>query len=70
MSLRPLVAGAQVRNLPLKNVALTPNGVASLPLPPDLEPGSYELTVEARDARTREPLGALYATIVVPRPTR
>ncbi len=70
MSLRPLVGSGPMRTWPVKNVALTPNGVATVPLPGDLEPGSYELTVEARDARTREPLGALYATIVVPRSTR
>lgn len=70
MSLRPLVGGGQTRTWPVKNATLTPNGVVTVPLPGDLEPGSYELAVEARDARTREPLGALYATIVVPRPTR
>jgi hypothetical protein len=51
---------------PAKGVSLTPDGVATIILPADVSPGAYELTIEARDTQTREPLGALYATIVVP----
>ena len=49
-----------------EKVSLIPDGVATIVLPTDVRSGFYELTIEARDSQTREPLGALYATIVVP----
>lgn len=66
VSLRPISGSASAHRWPANGVSLTPDGVATIPLPPDLQAGIYELTVEARDAQTLEPLGALYATIVVP----
>lgn len=70
VSLQPSAGGAKPRQWTAEGVGLSPNSVATVPLPVDLPGGAYELVVEARDARTREPVGALYATIVVPAATR
>jgi len=66
VNLKPKGSGASTFGWPAKGVSLTPDGVATIILPADVRPGTYELTIEARDTQTREPLGALYATIVVP----
>jgi hypothetical protein len=70
VNLRQRGGGASTYGWPAKGVSLTPDGVATIILPADVHPGDYELTIEARDTQTREPLGALYATIVVPPPAR
>jgi hypothetical protein len=50
------------------NPDLDPRGITVLPLKQALPAGMYRLTAQARDKETRDPMGALFATIYIPGP--
>jgi hypothetical protein len=53
-------------DVPLPQAVLFGDGVTVVPLPAGLAPGEWNLTVEARDARSNQPLGTLLAVLAVP----
>lgn len=57
-----------VTELKGNNPDLDPRGITVLQLPSTLPKGMYQLTVQAREKETRDPMGALFATIYVPGP--
>ena len=70
VTLEPTTDASASHSWRVKDLALTPNGVATVALPTGQRAGLYRLTVDARDAETSEPVGALHATIYIPGPRR
>lgn len=70
VTLEPTADASAAHSWRVKDLALTPNGVATVALPAGQRAGLYRLTVDARDAETSEPVGALHATIYIPGPRR
>lgn len=70
VTLEPTADASASHSWRVKDLALTPNGVATVALPTGQRAGLYRLTVDARAEDTSEPVGALHATIYIPGPRR